>query len=260
MRAPLNLPSDLFKRLVEIVAELRQKCPWDRNQTFESLRTGTIEEVHELSQAILARDFENIKEELGDLVLHVVFYAQLAEEQSAFKIDDVLRAICAKLIARHPHVYGGMTLENERAVIENWEKMKQREKEGRSVLAGLPTSLPALIKAERVQKKVAGVGFEFTKVEEVWQKIEEEIEEFKVSLAQKNSEEIEMEFGDLLFSLVNLGRWTKITPDTALERSTQKFIRRFQHMEEKVAAQNKTLDELDLTELESLWQASKKEV
>ena len=235
--------------------ELREKCPWDRKQTFQSLRNLTIEETYELADAISEGDIAGIKEEIGDLMLHTVFYAKIGEEQGAFHIGDALHAICDKLVQRHPHIYGDVQVENEADVKRNWEQLKLREGK-RSVLAGVPKSLPAMIKAYRMQEKTAQVGFEWEEAEQVWDKVQEEISEFKEALEQELPlEQREEEFGDILFSLINYARFQGIDPENALERVNQKFKRRFEYIE---ANAPKTLQEMSLPEMDALWEEAKK--
>ncbi|PVX52303.1 XTP/dITP diphosphohydrolase [Balneicella halophila] len=253
---------EAFQRLLEIISTLREKCPWDREQTIESLRSLTLEETYELSDAILADDYNEIKKELGDIIMHIVFYAKIASEQSAFDITDVLNSVCDKLIYRHPHVYGNVGVEGATEVSENWEKLKLKEKGGnRSVLAGVPQSLPSLIKAHRIQDKARGVGFDWDEKEQVWDKVKEELAEFEENL-RNNSDfsEKEAEFGDLLFSLVNASRLYGINPDTALERTNQKFIQRFSYLESKTIAQGKDLKAMPLAEMDKLWEEAKQQM
>ncbi len=246
---------DAFGRLLNIMDELREKCPWDRKQTFQSLRNLTIEETYELADAISEGDIAGIKEEIGDLMLHTVFYAKIGEEQGAFHIGDALHAICDKLVQRHPHIYGDVQVENEEDVKRNWEQLKLREGK-RSVLAGVPKSLPAMIKAYRMQEKTAQVGFEWEEAGQVWDKVQEEISEFKEALAQELPlEKREEEFGDILFSLINYARFQGIDPENALERVNQKFKRRFEYIE---ANAPKTLQDMSLPEMDALWEEAKK--
>lgn len=244
---------EAFARLLNIMDELREKCPWDRKQTMESLRNLTTEECYELTDAILANDMPEIKEELGDLLLHMVFYAKIADEQKAFDISDVLNGVCEKLIHRHPHIYGDVTVENEEDVKKNWEQLKLQEGK-KSVLSGVPKSLPALIKAQRMQEKTAQVGFEWENQEDVWDKVEEEILEYKEASKTKSKEEEELEFGDVLFSLVNYARFRGIDPETALEKVNIKFKTRFQYIEENTS---KSLEEMSLAEMDELWEKAK---
>ena len=245
-----------FGRILTIMDELREKCPWDMKQTLESLRPLTIEETYELSDAIIKKDLGVLKEELGDLLLHIVFYAKIGEEQGAFDIAQVINDLCEKLIRRHPHIYGDVKVENEEQVKQNWEKLKM--KEGRkSVMGGVPESLPALIKAWRIQDKAKQVGFEWDNIEDVWKKVEEELTEFKEVAKEGNTDRMEDEFGDLLFSLVNYSRFLNIDPDTALERTNQKFLKRFRHIEEVALAQGKQLTDMTLGEMDAIWNEAK---
>lgn len=251
-----------FARLLKIMDELRTQCPWDQKQTIESLRHLSIEEVYELSDAILEGDMEEVKKELGDLILHIVFYSKIASETEAFDIADVLHGICEKLIKRHPHVYGDVSVNNEKEVESNWEKIKLKEG-NRSVLAGVPNSLPALLKAYRVQEKVRGVGFDWEQKEQVWEKVKEEMqefeEEFRVAPEEAiDQEKAEKEFGDLLFALINYARFIHINPETALERTNKKFIQRFQYLEEQSKKDGKKLVDMSLSEMDVYWEASKK--
>lgn len=248
---------EAFARILRIMDELRAQCPWDKKQTLESLRPLTIEETYELSDAIIKKDMKLLKEELGDVLLHIVFYAKIADELGAFNISDLIHALCEKLIARHPHIYGDVKVENEEQVKQNWEKLKM--KEGRkSVMGGVPASLPALIKAWRIQDKARQVGFEWDNVQDVWKKVEEETIELKEAEQQGFVEKIEEEFGDLLFALVNYGRFLNIDPETALERTNQKFLNRFAHIETVAAARNKALTDMTLAEMDAIWNEAKK--
>lgn len=242
-----------FNRLLDIMDDLREKCPWDKKQTLESLRYLTIEEMYELSDAILEGDKQEIKKELGDLFLHLIFYSKIASETNDFDVADVLNGISEKLIYRHPHIYGDVQVADEEEVKRNWEKLKLKEGK-KSVLEGVPNSLPAMVKAHRIQDKVKGVGFEFENSEDTWAKVLEEIEEFK---AETNPEKRELEFGDLLFSLINYARFTGINPEDALERTNKKFILRFQQIEMLAQAQGKNIAELTLTEQDALWKEVK---
>ncbi|CAM3344666.1 nucleoside triphosphate pyrophosphohydrolase [Empedobacter stercoris] len=237
-----------FERLLDIMDELREKCPWDRKQTMETLRTLSIEEIYELSDAIIEKDSDEIKKELGDVFLHLVFYSKIASEQQNFDVADVLNGICDKLIHRHPHIYGDVEANTEEKVLQNWEQIKLKEG-NKSVLSGVPTSLPAMVKAYRIQDKVKGVGFEFENSEQVFDKIVEEINEFK---NEENPLDKEMEFGDILFSLINYGRFNGINSEDALERSNKKFIRRFQKLEEIAKENNQNIADLTISELENL--------
>lgn len=246
---------DAFARLLTIMDELREQCPWDRKQTFQSLRNLTIEETYELADSILEEDVQGIKEELGDLMLHMVFYAKIADEQKAFDIADALNAVCDKLIKRHPHIYGDVKVKDEEDVKKNWEQLKLQEGK-KSVLAGVPKSLPAMVKAYRMQEKTKQVGFEWENAEQVWDKVEEEIQEFKETLELDMSQEKrEEEFGDVLFSLINYARFVKIDPETALERVNLKFKKRFEYIE---AHAPKDLNDMTLAEMDLLWEAAKK--
>ena len=245
-----------FKHLLDIMDELRAKCPWDSKQTYESLRYLTIEETYELSDAIIEKQYKDIPKELGDMMLHIVFYAKIGEEQGLFDITDVLEGINEKLIRRHPHIFADTIVQNEDEVRSNWEVIKLKEG-NKSVLSGVPNSLPALVKAYRIQEKARGVGFEWENNEQTWAKVNEEIQEFKEEV-DKKSEHIEEEFGDLLFALVNYARMTGINPEDALEQCNRKFIKRFQFMEEKAKENHKSLEKMTLNEMEELWQEAKK--
>ncbi len=244
-----------FKRLLDIMDDLREKCPWDKKQTLESLRHLTIEEVYELSDSILENDQEELKKELGDILLHMVFYAKIGSEKNWFDITDVLNAICEKLIHRHPHIYGNTKVENEEEVKANWEKLKLKEGK-KSVLQGVPKSLPSLVKASRIQEKVRGVGFDWEEDHQVWDKVEEELNEFKEA-SERSHEEATGEFGDLLFSLINFARFKNINPDEALERTNKKFIQRFQYLETESAKDGKKLGEMSLAEMDEYWNKAK---
>lgn len=245
---------DAFARLLHIMDELREQCPWDRKQTFQSLRNLTIEETYELADAILDEDLPGIKEELGDLMLHLVFYAKIADERGAFDIADALNDVCDKLIKRHPHIYGDVVAEDEEAVKKNWEQLKLQEGK-KSVLSGVPRSLPAMVKAYRMQEKTKQVGFEWENKEQVWEKVEEEMGEYRETMEKDMSaERREEEFGDLLFSLINYARFEGIDPETALERVNQKFKRRFEYIE---AQAERPLTEMSLAEMDALWEKAK---
>jgi XTP/dITP diphosphohydrolase len=246
-----------FNRLLEIMDDLREKCPWDKKQTIQTLRQQTIEELYELADAITDQDWKAIKEELGDLLLHIVFYTKIGTEQQQFTMDDVINGICEKLIYRHPHIYGDVKVENEEQVKQNWEKLKLKEGKT-SVLSGVPVALPALVKAMRLQSKAKQVGFEWDNATQVWEKVREEMEELHEAVVQGEQEEIEAEFGDVLFSLVNYSRFLQVDAENALERTNKKFIRRFQHMEQMAGEQGRTLDEMSLTEMDGLWNEVKK--
>ena len=248
---------DAFNRLLDIMDDLREKCPWDKKQTLESLRHLTIEETYELADAILDNDLEEIKKELGDLLLHIVFYAKIGSEKKAFDIADVASSISEKLIDRHPHIYGDVKVKDEKEVKENWEKLKLKEGK-KSVLEGVPRSLPAMIKANRIQDKVAGVGFDWEKPEQVWEKVQEELNELNVELASNNQERIEKEFGDVLFSMVNYARFIGVNPENALEKTNKKFIQRFQYLEEAAKKTGKSLHDMSLAEMDIFWEESKK--
>lgn len=240
-----------FERLLDIMDELREKCPWDRKQTMESLRPNTIEEVYELSDAIMADDLHNVAKELGDVLLHVVFYSKIGDEKGSFDIADVCNLLCDKLVYRHPHVFGDTAVKNVEEVLKNWEQLKQTEKDGnKTVLSGVPASLPSLIKAYRMQDKARAVGFDWEKREEVWAKVKEEIAEFE----ENPSEE---ELGDIIFSLVNAARLYDLNPDTALEKTNGKFRRRFGYVEEKAKEQGRNIKELTLEEMDALWNEAK---
>lgn len=247
---------EAFGRLLDVMNELREKCPWDQMQTFETLRHLTIEETYELGDAILNKDLNEIKKELGDLLLHIVFYSKLGSEENAFDIADVINDIIEKLIYRHPHIYGDVYASDAEDVKKNWEALKLSEGK-QSVLEGVPKGLPALIKAQRMQEKAAGVGFDWNTKQQVWSKFEEELAELDEALLKDNKKAIEAEFGDVLFSLINYARFLKINPESALERTNQKFIRRFQYIEDKAKAQASSIDKLSLDEMEALWQEAK---
>ena len=245
-----------FNSLLDIMDELREKCPWDKKQTLESLRHLTIEETYELGDAILNNNLEEVKNELGDLLLHIVFYAKIGSETKAFDIGDVAKGIAEKLIHRHPHIYGDVTVTDEEDVKKNWEKLKL--KEGRnSVLEGVPKSLPAMIKASRIQDKVAGVGFDWEAPEQVWEKVQEELLEFQEEVTKGKQDRLEAEFGDLLFSMINYARFLKINPENALERTNQKFSKRFQYLENAAKTSGKELADMSLQEMEIYWEQSK---
>ena len=259
-----------FDRLLTIMDELRENCPWDRKQTIESLRHLTIEETFELSDAIIEGNLDEIKIELGDILLHIVFYARLGDELNRFDIEDVINTLCDKLIIRHPHIYGDVLAEDEETVKQNWEKIKLKEKGTSSVLSGVPRSLPALIKAMRIQEKARGVGFDWDNREQVWEKVSEELQELHYEIeahAQEKADEskevevpekVHAEYGDLLFSLINYSRFLNINPEEALERTNIKFIKRFQYMEKKSAEDGKKLGEMTLKEMDEYWNEAKK--
>lgn len=250
---------EAFGRLLDILDELRVKCPWDRKQTNESLRTNTIEETYELSDALMRGDNNEIKKELGDLLLHVVFYAKIGDEKQAFDIKDVCDSLCEKLIYRHPHVFGDTEANTSQKVEQNWEQLKLKEKGGnKTVLAGVPNALPALIKAHRIQDKARNVGFDWEKREQVWDKVQEEFNELKQEIDNMDPDKMEAEFGDLFFSLINAARLYKINPDNALERTNQKFIRRFNYLEAHTISQGRSLKEMTLEEMDQLWEEAKR--
>ncbi|MEO0058569.1 MAG: nucleoside triphosphate pyrophosphohydrolase [Bacteroidota bacterium] len=246
-----------FDRLITIMDELREQCPWDKAQTMQSLRHLTIEETYELGDAILDNNLPEIKNELGDLLLHIVFYAKIGSETNDFDIATVCNSICDKLIHRHPHIYGDVVVENEEQVKQNWEKLKLKEGK-KSVLEGVPRSLPALVKASRIQDKAKGVGFDWEKPEQVWDKVQEELQEFRVEVAAQNQQKMEEEFGDLLFSMINYARFLNINPEDALERTNKKFIKRFQHLESKTTELGKSMTEMTLAEMDVFWNEAKK--
>ncbi|MBR2167248.1 MAG: nucleoside triphosphate pyrophosphohydrolase [Paludibacteraceae bacterium] len=249
-----------FDRLLTIMDDLRVKCPWDRKQTFESLRQNTIEETYELASALIKKDMDEIAKELGDVLLHVIFYAKIASETNDFDIADVCNRLCDKLVFRHPHVYGEEAAKNAEEVSHLWEQVKLKEKGGnKTVLGGIPEALPALVKAYRIQDKAANVGFDWEQKEDVWDKVREEISEFENELKNDASTNREEEFGDLLFSLVNVARLYKLKPDNALEKTNQKFTRRFNYIEQQAIAQGRSLSEMTLDEMEALWQEAKKQ-
>jgi XTP/dITP diphosphohydrolase len=245
-----------FERLLIIMDELREQCPWDKKQTMESLRHLTIEEVYELGDAILDNDLDEVKKELGDVLLHIVFYSKIGSETDTFDIADVCNSICDKLIDRHPHIYGDVKVENEEDVKRNWEQLKLKEGK-KSVLEGVPKSLPAMVKANRIQDKVAGVGFDWEKPEQVFEKVEEELNELKTEIAKGNKDAIESEFGDVLFSMINYARFLNVNPENALERTNKKFIKRFQYLESKAKVLNKTLKDMTLSEMDVFWEEAK---
>lgn len=254
---PIAPAARAFMRLTTIMDDLREQCPWDKKQTEQTLRPLTIEETYELADAITNKDWSGIREELGDLLLHLVFYAKIASEQQQFSLEEVINGICDKLISRHPHVYGDVQVKDEEEVKKNWEKLKIKEGK-KSILGGVPVSLPALVKAIRIQEKAKQVGFEWENKEDVWKKVEEEKNELMVAILNDNPDEIEDEYGDLLFSLVNYARFLKVDPEGALERTNQKFIRRFQNMEKMAETAGKSLNDLTLTEMDELWNQSKR--
>jgi XTP/dITP diphosphohydrolase len=252
----MNKLAEEFLRLVEIMDELREKCPWDREQTVETLRSMTIEETYELADAVTEKDWKGIKEELGDLLLHILFYSKIAYEQHQFKLEEVIEGISEKLITRHPHIYGDIKVDNEEDVKKNWEKLKLKEGK-KSVLSGVPVSLPATVKALRLQEKARQVGFEWENKDQVWQKVEEETNELHAAIAKGERDKIEDEFGDLVFSLINYARFLRIDPENALERTNKKFIDRFKKMETEALKQSKNLDEMTLEEMDAIWNTIK---
>ena len=255
----MNSKQDKLKaieRVLDIMDTLREECPWDKKQTFETLRHLTIEETYELGEAILSGDRTQIKKELGDLLLHIVFYSKLGSEENAFDISDVANEISDKLIFRHPHIYGDIKVKDEEEVKKNWELLKLKE-ENKRVLSGVPNGLPSIIKAQRIQDKAAGVGFDWKSLENVWEKVQEEMIEFQTEVEKKDFSKIENEFGDLLFSLINYARFLKINADTSLERTNQKFINRFNYIEQKAKDQGLQLNEMSLSQMEFLWTEAK---
>lgn len=246
-----------FNRLLDIMDDLREKCPWDKKQTLESLRHLTIEETYELADAILENDLNEIKNELGDVLLHLVFYAKIGSEKKAFDIGDVANAISEKLISRHPHIYGDVVIRDENEVKENWEKLKLKEGK-KSVLEGVPKSLPAMVKANRIQDKVSGVGFDWEEPYQVWNKVQEELSELNEEIKKGSNNSIESEFGDVLFSLINFARFIGVNPENALEKTNKKFINRFQYLEKAVKKEGKKLSEMTLSEMDVYWEQSKK--
>ena len=254
----MNKPLQSFQKLLDIMDELRAKCPWDSKQTFDTLRYLTIEETYELSDAIIDKKYTDIGKELGDLLLHIVFYAKIGEEQNLFNIENVIDGICQKLIRRHPHIFGEVQVNSADEVKENWEKIKLKEG-NTSVLSGVPNSLPAMVKAYRIQEKVRGVGFDWENTEQVWEKVQEELAEFNAE-KNENSEKMEDEFGDILFALINYARFVNINPEDALEKTNRKFIKRFNFIEQKAKEQGSSLSEMTLNEMDVLWQQSKKMV
>lgn len=247
---------EAFQRLLNIMDDLRAQCPWDKKQTMQSLRHLTIEETYELGDAILDNDLQEVKKELGDLLLHIVFYAKIGNETGDFDIADVANGVCEKLIIRHPHIYGDVKVDNEEDVKRNWEKIKLKEG-NKSVLGGVPKSLPALVKASRIQDKAAGVGFDWDNIDDVFAKVKEEIEELHAEVKAQKHTAIEAEFGDVLFSLINYARFLKVNPEDALERTNKKFIARFQYLERKAADSGKSLRDMTLAEMETYWQEAK---
>lgn len=267
MKAPLAKPDPnraeklaAFDRLLTIMDELRENCPWDKKQTMETLRHLTIEETYELGDAILENDLEEVKRELGDLMLHLIFYARIGSEQGAFDVGDVLNQVCDKLIRRHPHIYGDVKAEDEKTVKENWEKIKLAEKSNATVLGGVPASLPAMVKAMRIQEKAKGAGFDWENKDQVWEKVEEELGEFRKELQDADEDKAKAEFGDLLFSLINYSRFVNINPEEALERTNKKFIKRFAYLEQAARSEGKSLTEMTLQEMDVYWDQAKQHV
>lgn len=265
-KADPNRPNKLkaFDRLLTIMDELRENCPWDKKQTMETLRHLTIEETYELGDAILDDDLEEVKKELGDLMLHMAFYSRIGSEKGAFDMADVLNQVCEKLIRRHPHIYGDVKAEDEKTVKENWEKIKLKEKGNTSVLGGVPKTLPAMVKAMRIQEKARGAGFDWDNRAQVWEKVEEEMREFKAEFNIESNQAIDIqkaqdEFGDLLFSLVNYSRFININPEEALERTNKKFIKRFSFLESASKKDGKVLGEMTLDEMDEYWESAKKQ-
>jgi XTP/dITP diphosphohydrolase len=250
---------EAFGHFLDILDELREKCPWDRKQTNESLRPNTIEETYELCDALIRNDEKDICKELGDVLLHVAFYAKIGDEKGAFDMKDVCDRLCDKLIYRHPHVFGDVKAETAGQVVQNWEELKLKEKDGnKSVLSGVPASLPSLIKAYRIQDKARAVGFDWEEREQVWGKVKEEIREFQAEVAEMDKEKAEAEFGDVMFSLINAARLYKINPDNALEHTNQKFIRRFNYLEAHTIKMGKSLHDMTLAEMDELWNEAKR--
>ena len=253
----MNKSLEAFQRLLDIMDRLRVECPWDKKQTIESLRHLTIEEVFELSQAIVDEDYQDVRKELGDIIMHIVFYSRIAEDRKLFTIDDVINGICEKLIVRHPHVFGDTSVKNADEVAENWEKIKLTKEQNRSVLGGVPNALPELVKAYRMQEKAAGVGFDWENKEQVWEKVEEEIGELKEEIQNGNKERMTEELGDLMFALVNYSRFIKVNPMDALEVANKKFRSRFNYVEEKAKENGKSLVDMTLDEMNELWEMAK---
>ncbi|GEP50688.1 nucleoside triphosphate pyrophosphohydrolase [Flavobacterium noncentrifugens] len=252
-----TLQLQAFERLLNIMDDLREKCPWDKKQTLQTLRHLTIEETYELGDAILDNDLTEVKKELGDLLLHIVFYAKIGSETNDFDIADVCNEICEKLIYRHPHIYGDVEVKDEEEVKQNWEKLKLKEGK-KSVLEGVPKSLPALVKASRIQDKVKGVGFDWEEPQQVWDKVQEELNELQVEVEAKDQDKIESEFGDVLFSMINYARFLNVNPEDALERTNKKFIKRFQYLESKAGELGKPLSDMSLAEMDVFWNEAKK--
>jgi XTP/dITP diphosphohydrolase len=253
----MSARAEAFERLAVILDELREKCPWDKKQTMDSLRHLTIEETYELADAIMEKNLPEVKKELGDILLHIMFYAKIAEEQNIFTMAEVIHTQCEKMISRHPHVYGDVKVQDENEVKQNWEKLKLKEGND-SVLGGVPASLPSMIKAVRIQEKARGVGFDWEKPEQVWEKVIEEMEEFLHETKEGNQQKSEEEFGDLIFALVNYARFKNINPEEALERTNKKFIKRFQYLERSVKEKGMQLSEMTLAEMDVYWNEAKK--
>ncbi len=254
----MEAKGETFLRLVKIMNELRAQCPWDRKQTIHTLRTLTIEETYELADAITDEDWKGIKEELGDVLLHIVFYAKIADEQKQFTLDEVIDGVCEKLIARHPHIYGDVKVNDDEDVKRNWEKLKLKEGK-KSVLGGVPRSLPATVKAIRLQEKAKQVGFEWDDTSQVWDKVKEEMNELQEAIAKNDADNIEEEYGDLVFSLINYARFLQIDAETALERTNKKFIKRFTQMESEAISRGKNLAEMSLEEMDGIWNEVKRQ-
>ena len=246
-----------FRHLLEIMDELREKCPWDREQTFDTLRNLTVEETFELADAIIEKDYKDMCKELGDLMLHIVFYSKVASEQHLFEVKDVLNQLCDKLIRRHPHIYGEVKADSANQVHDNWEKIKLQTEGNRSVLGGIPSGMPALTKAYRIQDKVSGVGFDWDNRDQVWDKVQEELGELQAEVCNDNHERVEEEFGDVLFSLINYARFLNVHPEDALEKTNRKFMRRFQLLEQLVKADGRKLTEMSLAEMDEYWEKAK---
>lgn len=247
-----------FERLLNIMDDLREQCPWDRKQTLQSLRTLTIEEMYELTDAVFEENMPEIKKELGDVLLHIVFYAKIASEKDAFDIGDVIHSLCDKLVFRHPHIYGNVRVKDDTEVSENWEQLKLKEKDGnKSVLGGIPKSLPALIKALRLQDKARGVGFDWDERPQVWDKVQEEMNELRSEVDKLDEDKMEAEFGDLFFSMINAARLYGVNPENALERTNQKFTQRFNYLEQKVKANKQSLKDMSLEEMDAIWNEAK---
>lgn len=253
-----NEVADAFLRLVQIMDELREKCPWDRKQTIETLRSLTIEETYELADAITSGDWKGVKEEIGDLLLHIVFYAKIGTEQQQFTLEESIHAVCDKLVSRHPHIYGDVTVRDEEDVKRNWEKLKLKEGK-KSVLGGVPVSLPAVVKAMRLQEKAKQTGFEWDNREQVWDKVDEEMQELKEAVLMEDSVKMEEELGDLMFSLINYARFLRVDAENALERTNRKFIDRFTRMEQLAIGQGRSLTDMSLAEMDELWNQIKKQ-